>query len=56
LPFDGTDFQPGRRPIKRSTTGDNVVSAMIIANAVMLLATPFSLSGLVDIVEYIRGG
>ncbi len=54
MPFDGTDFQPGPIPSKRTTSGDNLVSIMIVAIALALLLTPFSLAGLEDIVAYVR--
>lgn len=54
MPFDGTGFSPraGRPPA--TAPSDNMVTFLIVVLALCLLVTPFSISGLIDIVQYVR--
>ena len=55
MPFDATGFPQEPKQPRRSTQGDNIVSAVIIAIAIGLLVTPVSLAAFVDLVRYARG-
>jgi len=55
MPFDGSDFPPRGDQPRGGAPNDNAVSVIIIALAVVLLVMPLSLSGLVDVVRYVRG-
>lgn len=54
MPFDGTNF-PREDPPGRGTPDDNAATWIIVLLAFCLLVMPVSLSGLVDIVRYVRG-
>ncbi len=54
MPFDGTDFPKRDEPPGRGTPDDNAATVIIILLAFCLLAMPISLTGLVDIVRYMR--
>lgn len=55
MPFDGTDFPRGDQPPRRGAPDDNAATWIIVALAFCLLVMPVSLSGLVDIIRYMRG-
>ena len=51
--FDGIDFprkQPDRKP-----GHENALAVLIFVLALALLVMPISLSGMVDIIRYVRG-
>ena len=55
MPFDGTDFPREDRPSGRGTPNDNAATWIIVLLAFCLLVMPVSLTGLVDIIRYMRG-
>ncbi len=55
MPFDGTDFPKGDQPPRRGTPDDNAATWIIVLLAFCLLVMPVSLTGLVDIIRYMRG-
>ena len=54
MPFDGTNFPKGDPP-GRGTPDDNAATWIIVLLAFCLLVMPVSLTGLVDIIRYMRG-
>ena len=54
MPFDGTDFPKGDKPPGRGPD-DNAATWIIVLLAFCLLVMPVSLTGLVDIIRYVRG-
>jgi len=55
MPFDGTDFPREDRPPGRGTPDGNAATWIIVLLAFCLLVMPVSLTGLVDIIRYMRG-
>ena len=55
MPFDGTDFPRREEPRGRGTPDDNAATWIIVLLAFCLLVMPVSLTGLVDIIRYVRG-
>lgn len=55
MPFDGTDFPRREQPPGRGTPDDNAATWIIVLLAFCLLVMPVSLTGLVDIIRYMRG-
>ena len=54
MPFDGSGFSRRGNQPRRETGDDNLVSALLIVIALVLLLTPISLGALVDIVRAVR--
>lgn len=55
MPFDGTDFPKGEGPPSRGAPDGNAATWIIVLLAFCLLVMPVSLSGLVDVIRYMRG-
>ena len=51
--FDGVDVP--RQPPRPRPVNENAVTILIVVFALLLLVTPFSLGGMVDIIRYVRG-
>lgn len=54
MPFDGTDFQSGRKR-KRQTPGERAFGIIFLVCAISLLVMPISAAALIDIVHYLWG-
>jgi hypothetical protein len=53
MPFDGTDYRGPIRP-ERSSSSEGLITAAILVFALVLLLMPVSLSGMVDLISYLR--
>ncbi|GAB0114717.1 hypothetical protein [Acidisoma sp. C75] len=55
MPFDGTNFLPEPSPQAPEMPSDKVISRFVLFLAISLFITPFSMFGLVDLVNFITG-
>ena len=53
MPFDGTEFRGPGRP-DRSPPHHRLLTAALLALALILLLMPVSVAGLVDLIRYLR--
>jgi hypothetical protein len=55
MPFDGTNFDPPPPEPSPEMPSDKVLSRFVLFLAIALFITPFSMFGLVDLVNFITG-